>query len=56
MLHKFLQMQSLVNIHNTLQEQTLNTIRRELMDDINWDDRIIGIKGFRGVGKNNIPT
>ena len=51
MLHKFLQMQSLVNIHNTLQEQTLNTIRRELMDDINWDDRIIGIKGFRGVGK-----
>ena len=51
MLHKFLYMQSLVNIHNTLQEQTLSTIRRELMDDINWDDRIIGIKGFRGVGK-----
>ena len=51
MLHKFLQMQSLVNIHNTLLEQSLKTIRRELLDDINWDQRIIGIKGFRGVGK-----
>ncbi|HEX7583573.1 MAG TPA: AAA family ATPase [Prolixibacteraceae bacterium] len=44
-------MQNLVNIHNTLQEQTRKTIRRELLDEINWDDRIIGIKGFRGVGK-----
>lgn len=51
MLCKVLQMQSLVNIHNTLQEQSQKTIRRELMDDINWDHRIIGIKGFRGVGK-----
>ncbi len=44
-------MQSLVNIHNTLQEQSQNTIRRELMDEIDWNYRIIGIKGFRGVGK-----
>ncbi|MBV5315029.1 MAG: ATP-binding protein [Prolixibacteraceae bacterium] len=44
-------MQSLVNIHNTLQEQPLKSIRRELLNEINWDDRIIGIKGFRGVGK-----
>jgi predicted AAA+ superfamily ATPase len=44
-------MQNLVNIHNTLQEQSQKTIRRELLDEINWDDRIIGIKGFRGVGK-----
>ncbi|MBL7972412.1 MAG: ATP-binding protein, partial [Prolixibacteraceae bacterium] len=44
-------MQSLVNIHNTLQEQFRQTIRRELLDEINWDERIIGIKGFRGVGK-----
>ncbi len=44
-------MQSLVNLHNTLQEQDRMTIRRELMDEINWDDRLIGIKGFRGVGK-----
>ncbi len=44
-------MQNLVNIHNTLLEQTRKNIRRELMDEINWDHRIIGIKGFRGVGK-----
>jgi len=44
-------MQNLVNIHNTLQEQARKSIRRELMDEINWDHRIIGIKGFRGVGK-----
>jgi predicted AAA+ superfamily ATPase len=44
-------MQSLVNIHNALQEQTQTTIRRELMDEIDWSHRVIGIKGFRGVGK-----
>jgi predicted AAA+ superfamily ATPase len=44
-------MQSLVNIHNALQEQSLQTIRRELMDEIDWNHRLIGIKGFRGVGK-----
>ena len=26
-------------------------VRRRLMDEINWDDRLIGIKGTRGVGK-----
>lgn len=50
-MHKVQQMQNLVNIHNTLQEQTQDTIRRELLDEINWEHRIIGIKGFRGVGK-----
>lgn len=44
-------MQNLVNIHNILQEQSRKTIRRELLDEINWNHRIIGIKGFRGVGK-----
>jgi predicted AAA+ superfamily ATPase len=44
-------MQNLVNIHNTLIDQSHRTIRRELLDEINWDHRIIGIKGFRGVGK-----
>jgi len=44
-------MQNLVNIHNTLLEQPRKTIRRELIDEINWENRIIGIKGFRGVGK-----
>ncbi len=44
-------MQSLVNIHNAIQEQSIQTIRRDLMDEIDWSHRIIGIKGFRGVGK-----
>ena len=44
-------MQHLVNIHHILLEQSRLTIRRELLDEINWEDRIIGIKGFRGVGK-----
>jgi uncharacterized protein len=45
------QMQNLVTIHNILQEDSRKTIRRELLDDIDWNQRIIGIKGFRGVGK-----
>jgi len=49
--YKAPKMQSLVNIHNTLQDQSLDTIRRELLDEIDWNHRIIGIKGFRGVGK-----
>jgi predicted AAA+ superfamily ATPase len=44
-------MQNLVNIHNILQEQSHVTIRRELFDEIDWNQRVIGIKGFRGVGK-----
>ena len=44
-------MQNLVNIHNLLQEQSTVSIRRELLDEINFDHRLIGIKGFRGVGK-----
>ena len=28
-------------------------IRRQLMDEINWDDRLIAIKGGRGVGKTD---
>lgn len=44
-------MDYLVEIHNKLLESSRKTIRRELMNQINWDDRLIGIKGFRGVGK-----
>ncbi|MDP3431594.1 MAG: AAA family ATPase, partial [Bacteroidota bacterium] len=44
-------MQNLVTIHNILQEQSRLTIRRELLNEIDWNQRIIGIKGFRGVGK-----
>ena len=37
--------------HAYLVEYTNATLRRTLMDEINWDDRMIGIKGTRGVGK-----
>ncbi|HBL77828.1 MAG: AAA family ATPase [Bacteroidetes bacterium GWF2_42_66] len=44
-------MEHLIDIHNTLQSSTRNTIKRELSNEINWNDRMICIKGFRGVGK-----
>ena len=37
--------------HLYLVEHTHAPVRRTLMDEINWDDRMIGIKGTRGVGK-----
>lgn len=44
-------MQAFFNIHNRLIENLPVTVRRGLMDDINWNDRLIGIKGARGIGK-----
>ncbi len=37
--------------HDYLLRNHPNSIRRSLMDKINWNDRLIGIKGSRGVGK-----
>lgn len=37
--------------HAYLLEHTNATVRRNLMDEINWNERMIGIKGTRGVGK-----
>ena len=37
--------------HSYLVEHTNATLRRSLMDEIDWTDRLIGIKGTRGVGK-----
>ena len=34
-------------------ENIRTSVRRQLMDEINWDDRLIGIKGSRGVGKTS---
>ncbi|SHF25871.1 hypothetical protein SAMN05444274_104205 [Mariniphaga anaerophila] len=39
------------NVHRTLLESTHPTIRRELLKTLDWSDRLICIKGFRGVGK-----
>ncbi len=37
--------------HRYLLEHLSSPVRRALMDEINWRDRLIGIKGSRGVGK-----
>ncbi len=37
--------------HNSLVENTQPTLRRELVHTIDWTQRLICIKGFRGVGK-----
>lgn len=44
-------MESFFRTHKYLIEHLQPLVRRELMDEINWDDRLIGIKGSRGVGK-----
>ena len=37
--------------HKLLLESSKPTLKRELVNNINWDERLISIKGFRGVGK-----
>lgn len=44
-------MEAFFRTHAYLVEHTNAHVRRTLMDEINWDDRMIGIKGTRGVGK-----
>ena len=44
-------MESFFRTHRYLVEHLQPSVRRELMDEINWNDRLIGIKGSRGVGK-----
>ena len=44
-------MEAFFKTHTYLVEHTYVKVRRALMDEINWDDRMIGIKGTRGVGK-----
>ncbi len=38
-------------IHRSLLNSPKDTIKRELMDTIDWNEQLICIKGFRGVGK-----
>ena len=40
-------------IHDFLVAHSFMPIRRLLMDEIHWDDRLIAIKGGRGVGKTD---
>lgn len=44
-------MEAFFNTHKYLVEHTDAPVRRALMDEIDWSDRLIGIKGTRGVGK-----
>jgi uncharacterized protein len=46
-------MQIFFRTHRSLVENLNVPIHRELMDMINWDHRLIGIKGARGVGKTS---
>ena len=40
-------------IHDFLVDHAFMPIRRQLMDEIDWNDRLIAIKGGRGVGKTD---
>jgi predicted AAA+ superfamily ATPase len=46
-------MESLYKTHRHLVENLTLPLRRKFMDEINWNDRLIGIKGSRGVGKTS---
>ena len=44
-------MESFFRTHRYLLEHLNAPVRRDLMDEIDWSGRMIGIKGTRGVGK-----
>ena len=44
-------MEAFYKTHEYLLAHTDAPVRRDLMDEIDWNDRLIGIKGTRGVGK-----
>ena len=46
-----IKMHTLFRIHEDLLGSLSPWVKRGLMDDINWDARLIGIKGSRGIGK-----
>lgn len=44
-------MEAFFRTHRYLVEHLGSPVERQLMDEINWNDRLIAIKGTRGVGK-----
>lgn len=44
-------LEAFFDTHRYLMEHLKPVVRRQLMDEINWQERLIGIKGSRGVGK-----
>lgn len=47
-------MQAVLNFQDTLLQSITNDFRRYLHDKINWNQRMIGIKGPRGAGKTTL--
>lgn len=47
-------MESLYKTHQYLLENIGGPLRRKIMDEIDWTDRLIAIQGSRGVGRTNI--
>ena len=46
-------LEAFFRIHDFLVAHAKMPLRRQLMDEINWGDRLIAIKGGRGVGKTD---
>jgi len=47
-------MESLINEHRILIKNTDLKFKRYLLDVLPWDERLMGIQGFRGVGKTTM--
>ncbi|MGO3108936.1 MAG: ATP-binding protein, partial [Sphingobacterium sp.] len=47
-------MEVILNFQDILLRNIANNFRRSLHDQINWDQRMIGIKGPRGAGKTTL--
>ena len=47
-------METLFVKQDRLLANTSTSIIRKLMDEINWDERLISIQGPRGVGKTTL--
>ena len=47
-------MDTLIRRYKRLLTATSTTYIRSLMDTINWDNRLIAIRGARGVGKTTL--
>ena len=54
MTKRILVMDALIEIHNRLIDQLGTPHARALEDRINWTDRMVSIKGARGVGKTTL--
>ncbi len=48
---RVISMEQFFRTHDYLVEHLEASVRRDLMDEIDWSSRMIGIKGTRGVGK-----